>query len=294
MDEIGFIILTHDNPNQTLRLVSRLNSLYGFPPISLHHDFSKSYLPASQLTENVFLVKDYVVTHWGTYSLVEAKLKALALLFEKFSPKYYVTLSGADYPVKKASDVLETLNSLKSDVYIRSSLISYDCLDKAWKKQYYDRYCSLKLIFKRKNKNNRSVVSQLTFLRNPKITNYFTPFSPSLRCWGGEFWYTANDVAAKYLLDYVKNDKDGLVKHYKHTKIPDESIFQTIFKNSKILKCSNQNFRYIDWKEKLPHPKVLGVEDLTKIKESDSHFARKFDQSGSKEAINIIDAWLNC
>jgi hypothetical protein len=293
MKQIGFIILTHDNPTQSLTLLSKLNQLYDFPPIAWHHDFSKSTFPESKLTANVTMVKDYVSTAWGTFSIVEAKLKALRLLYSNSSPKYYSTLSGADYPVKALKDVLHSLDSLEGDVFIRSALISFGNFDKPWKSQYYDRYCSLKLLFQRKNKNNVKVISQITLLRNPLITKYFNPFNKSLQCWGGDFWYTGTSTAAKYLLDYVEKDKDGVVEHYKTTKIPDESIFNTIFNNASQLRCINQNFRYIDWSEGLPHPKCIKTEDICKIRESEAHFARKFDSVKSLEAMKLIDANLN-
>lgn len=293
MKQIGFLILTHDNPKQSLTLLSKLNQLYDYPPIAWHHDFSKSAFPESKITTNVSMVKNYVKTSWGTFSLVEAKLKALRLLYSVSSPKYYVTLSGTDYPVKSGKDVLQRLDDLKGDVFIRSAVISFGNFDKKWKKQYYDRYCSVKFLFQRKSENNLKVVSQVTLFRNPAITKFFNPFNKNLQCWAGEFWYTGNAKAAQYLLNYVEEDPDGLIEHYKTTKIPDESIFQTIFNNASQLHCINQNFRYIDWSEGLPHPKTIRTEDVCKIQESSAHFARKFDSVKSAEAMKLIDANLN-
>jgi hypothetical protein len=36
--QIGFIIVSHKVPTQLMRLIDRLNQLYGDPPISCHHD----------------------------------------------------------------------------------------------------------------------------------------------------------------------------------------------------------------------------------------------------------------
>lgn len=293
MEQIGFIILTHDNSSQSLTLLSKLNQLYDFPPIAWHHDFSESDFPKSKLTVNVNIVQDYVKTSWGTFSLVEAKLKALKLLYNISSPKYYCTLSGADYPVRAAKDVLQSLDNLEGDVFMRSVRVPIGNFNKPWEKQYYDRYCSLKFLFQRKNKNNIKVVSQITLIRNLLITRFFNPFNKNLQCWGGEFWYTGNATAAQYLLDYVEKDEFGVVEHYKNTKIPDESIFQTIFKNAPKLRCIDNNFRYIDWSEGLSSPKSINSEDIYKIQGTGAHFARKFDSVNSLEAMKLIDATLN-
>ncbi len=42
--KIGFAILSHTEPEQLLRLVRTLNSMFGDPPIVCHHDFSQCSL----------------------------------------------------------------------------------------------------------------------------------------------------------------------------------------------------------------------------------------------------------
>ena len=56
---VGFVLLTHNNPVQVLRLITTLNRLFNYPPIVCHHDFSKSELPTESLTSNVSFVHPY-------------------------------------------------------------------------------------------------------------------------------------------------------------------------------------------------------------------------------------------
>lgn len=287
MSNIGFVLLTHGHPEQALRLMNTLNKVYNFPPIAWHHDFSKSEFPVNRCTSNVEFVNPHVKTSWGTYSLVEAKLKALKLLYRSETPSFYSTLSGADYPIKQAHTVLKDLETANCDVHIRHALIDYQHLYKTWHHQYYKRYCSINLLFKRTNKKGFKVVSQLPLIKHPALTQYFTPFNKKIKCWGGEFWYTGSKKSAQFILEHVAEDPYGLVKHYRKVKIPDESLFQTIFKNSDSLICSNDSKRYIDWSAGQPHPKTLTLDDYTKILESNAHFARKFDTSES--SICLLD-----
>lgn len=263
--------------------------MFDYPPIVWHHDFSKSKLPENEFTSNVKFVTDYIRTSWGTFSLVEAKIRALTLLYAQNGPRYYVTLSGADYPIKSAEAILDELDSQGYDAYIRNTLITYHGRDKRWHYQYYDRYCSLKVLFKRKNKAGRKVISQITLLRNPLLTNVFTPFSANVSCWAGEFWYTGTKKTADLIIHHSKADPMKLISHYKNVKIPDESFFQTVLKNNEDIKCSGDNKRYIDWSEGLPHPKTLTIEDFDKIKNSGAHFARKFENGTSETVLNAID-----
>jgi len=69
---IGFAILSHEQPNQIIRLITTLNQLFNDPPISIHHDQSHNKLDASLLkSRSTHLVGDHVVTEWGRFSLVD-------------------------------------------------------------------------------------------------------------------------------------------------------------------------------------------------------------------------------
>ena len=284
--KFGFVLLTHNNPTQVFKLIDRLNKIYEFPPIALHHDFSKSQLNTEDLTSNVLLVKDYVTTSWGGYSLIEATIKALRILFQKASPDFYTVISGSDYPFASASDVSAKIKKQQAEVYIKAHEISFsNSRESKWKSHYYNRYCSVKLLIHRKSKNT---INQITFFKNPRIVRFFNPFNDSFKCYGGEFWHTASRKAAMYLLDYQQSDPQGLIKHYKNVKIPDESFFQTVYKNSG-LTCAADNLRYIDWSDGLPHPKLLTYEDKEKIESVAPAFIRKVCPQESKRLLNWID-----
>lgn len=287
MNSIGFIVLTHNNEKQAIELARILNKLYDDPPIVFHHDFSKCNFSISAFPKNVAFVKDFEITGWGTFSLVSAKMKALQLLYNISSPEFYIVLSGADFPIMSADSVYRDLCSMNASAFIRSTKIEFNNLDKKWKKQYYDRYCSLKCLFKRRNKNNVEVISQITISRDPRVSRFISPFNSDYPCWGGEFWYTGTKLSAEYLIQLFQKD-NKVINHYKNTKIPDESIFQTLLNNSNEVKCVNKNFRYVDWSEGKAHPKNLVYNDFDRIVKSQSHFARKFDENKSKDLKTLI------
>jgi len=84
---IGFVLLTHDRPGQAVRLVNRLNSMFEHPPIAWHHNFTLCDLPTEAITKNVSLVIPHVNTDWGRFSVNDAMMRALTLLFNaKSSP----------------------------------------------------------------------------------------------------------------------------------------------------------------------------------------------------------------
>src|SRR4029078_3236189 len=96
---IGFVLQTHEKPPEAIRLVNRLTFMFNYPPIAWHHDFSKSDFPSSFMTENIFPVLPHVVTGRGKFSILDASLAALELLYSKSSPDWWMNISGADYPI---------------------------------------------------------------------------------------------------------------------------------------------------------------------------------------------------
>jgi hypothetical protein len=107
---IGFVLLTHNKPRQVIRLIQRLDQMFEQPPIVCHHDFSQSHLPIDDLPHNTRLVQPYYKTGWSLFSVIDGMLEALALMYTAQAvPDWFVLLSGSDYPIKPASQILADL-----------------------------------------------------------------------------------------------------------------------------------------------------------------------------------------
>jgi len=99
---IGFVLLSFSRPEQTISLCRKLSEVFGDPPIALHHDFGQCNLDRRALPSNVHLVEPWLATGWGVFSIVEANLAALSLLYQVADPDWCVSLSTTDYPIKTA------------------------------------------------------------------------------------------------------------------------------------------------------------------------------------------------
>lgn len=137
---LGFIILSHDKPRQLRRLIDRLGSMFDAPPIVCHHDFSQCDLPG-QWPENVSFVRPHVPTKWGTISGVEAVLRAMAQMSQSAAnPDWLVLLSGTDYPIAPASQVLADLRASEFDAHIHSEPVREGELHSRWQQVAFHRY----------------------------------------------------------------------------------------------------------------------------------------------------------
>lgn len=298
--KIGFILLTHNKPNQILRLTKTLNDMFDFPSIVCHHDFSKCALDVRNFTDNVSFVEPHFVTGWSKYAVVEAMMKSLEMLYgESMGPDWFILLSGSDYPIKPADVILEDLQSTPYNVHIHSKKLTYgifkeyERIKDSWQRVHFKRYCSIRIPVPYINKKMKLNFRKLR-ITHPLITSLFLPFSKKYPCYSGEHWFCADRKAAHYLLNHHK-ENPALAKYFRsidiNTVCPEEAYYHTIFCNAPTLKVSSNNcFRYIDWSvNNGPHPKTLTLEDLPEIEKSSAHFARKLDLNKDPELFSRLD-----
>jgi hypothetical protein len=301
---IGFILVSHDKPAQLFRLVRRLMTMYGNPPIVCHHDFSKCSLEGFDFPKEVTFVRPHIETKWGGISCCLAFLAALRVLYQRAdSPEWFVVLSGADYPVRPAQAVLDQLAFGDFDAYLDHRLVEYPWTpdprvryaphafdSAAWVPLAYDRYIAVQLWLPWYSWTRRKPIKiPVGNIRSKLLVGPFNPFSETLKCYGGSSWFTGNRKVAERLL--ARNaENQALLDHYSRKLAPDESIPHTILCNQPDLKVSKDSLRYIDWSLGGHHPKTLGMEDVTGILASGAHFARKFDLAEGVEIFDAIDA----
>lgn len=285
---IGFVLITHQMPEQVFALVNRLSDLYKSPPIACHHDFSQCDLNRSRFPSNVRFVDPHLTTRWAGFALVDATIRGIDLLYSNGTgPDWFVVLSGADYPVKAPARVLEDLVSSGCDVHMTCTLIDRDRLTRHWEYMCFRRYCSVPVRIPKWFRKLFSTAPELR-LSNPVITRVLTPFSKTYRCYAGSQWFSANRDAAMRILK--PSVRDGALKrHYQKVDFSDESYFQTVLGNEKSIRISNRNWRFTDMAPGAAHPNILGSGHLNAILASGAHFARKLDVGLDPSLIPLID-----
>ncbi|HTU45314.1 MAG TPA: beta-1,6-N-acetylglucosaminyltransferase [Bryobacteraceae bacterium] len=300
---LGFVILSHANPDQVLRLAKRLADTFAPAAIACHHDTNKSAIDAKRLPAFCTLVKNAVNTSWGRFSVVEAELRALQLLYDKYDPDWFVMLSGADYPVQRASVVSAELSQGGYDAYVDFRKISFanrseqrflTGLDLGgdggfdrpeWKRIAFDRYVAIRLRYEPRGRNQ----SRRYLVRHLVVVRLASRFKFCRNIYAGDHWFSGNRKVARHLLSDTPLTKQMLA-HFRSRPIPEEGIYQSIICNVPGLKLCADNKRYADWTAGGLHPKLLGPGDIPLIVKSGAHFARKF--AADSPALGRLDALL--
>lgn len=291
---LGFVLLTHEKPYQILRLIKRLNFMFDDPPIVCHHDFSKCPLSLDEIPGNVSFVKPHIQTVWGDWSLTEATLNGIELLFNRDdAPEWFILLSGTDYPIKPAHKIISDYKSSEYDAHILSTKLVRGELKNKVEKTAYMQYRMLRFKYPSFVHILQSIrtgtwFKQDIFMKKPKYTKWFIPFTDDFHCYSGSQWFSATRKAAEYILEFHATNR-RVRNHYKKVQCSDESYFQTILNNSAHFNISTTYWRYVEWVENYAHPKELRMEDLEKLLRSEDHFARKFNMDKHPEILDRLD-----
>ena len=296
---IGFAIVSHNHPEQLLRLVKTLTAMFDAPPIACNHNFSVCPLRTEVFPNNVRFVVPHVDARWGHVSLPLAALSAFRLLRQYGRPDWFVLLSGSDYPLRAADEIFSDLSATDYDAFLDHREIPYRALPPGQVAQYgfgrpdwiplaYDRYCAhrFSLILPSRARlysGSFPFRKRNFFIRHPGLIRMVESFQPRLsacrppKIYGGDFWFHANQRAINRLLD---SPLEKLVRYYEKISIPEESFLQTALCNHADLRICADHKRYEDWSHGEPHPKWLEEPDVPRMLASGAYFARKFRPDG--------------
>lgn len=300
--------MSHNHPEQLLRLVKTLTAMFDAPPIACNHNFSMCSLRPAVFPSNVRFVIPHVDAKWGHISIPMAALSALRLLRQYDPPDWFILLSGSDYPVRPANEIVEELSTTHYDLFLDNREIPYRTIRPGqmtqdsrfgrpvwlyghpeWIDEAYRRYCAYHFWLPGPSRarllsGSFPLRKWHFYIRHPGLIRRIEWFRPRLaacrpsRVYGGDFWFQGNKKAINRLLDVPS--LATLVHYYEKREIPDESIFHTALCNDATLRICADNKRYSDWTSCDIHPKRLDFSDVPRMVASGAHFARKFSPDG--------------
>lgn len=299
---IGFVILSHANPKQVLRLIKTLNAMYHDPPIAWHHDLSQSEIETNDLPPNVWMVMPSLKTGWGKWSVVQSFLAALELLYRKGNPEWFCLLSGSDYPASRAEMVIDELKHANCDAFLDvhqvekvppaarlvgnwnpalSHLETAEQYDQ--KNRFYNRaQLCVPVIRTQPNIRLGRLTFQLPF-------RGLSPYRHDYGLFWGDHWFTANRKAAEALLSPSKKHHK-LRRYLRWRSFPEETYYQTVMCNTAGLIICRDNKRFVRWNGGGAHPVTLEESNVSEILASGAHFARKF--TPDSPALDVLDRFL--
>lgn len=273
---IAYFLLLHRYPEQFKRM---FRAIYAPGNIYLIHlDRSAGPAMAADIARFIAPYQGAEILRarnvlWGGYSLVDAELRGMARLLEMDKNwKYFINLSGQDFPLKSQSYIRGFLQRHGDTQFIRhldQELVRPDTMMRV-NKIFIEAF---QHIF-------RTGVAR-KFLRGAK------PYI-------GTQW----KVVSRRFCEFVCHDPQAsrFKFFYRHTLIADEGFFQTVLMNVFPRGIVvNDDLRTIDWVPdgdiKL-RPRTFTIADGSLLAQSSDLFARKFDSTQDAEILDFLERHL--
>ena len=286
--EKAYIILAHKNPEQVKRLIAALDDNHS--TFFLHID-KKADLPQwreiSLHTKGVVAIES-VSTVWGGFGLVEVTLHSMQAAMNHHKQFEFISvISGQHYPIKSNKYISDYLCNSEFRIFLEyTSIPDYERWERRGGLYRIDKY------FLGLRAHERYTAKVLNLLSN-KINIFRRKFPKNMKPYGGSQWFTIDNHAMKYILNFVKNNP-GYSAFHKYTFAPDELFFHNILLNADDQKIksriTNNNLLYMKWPDRnTGHPEILNSSDLQAITSSDALFARKFDMQHDACLLDLID-----
>ena len=319
-DKIAILILAHKNPEQLAKLIKKFDDERFDTFVHVDAKSRMPFIAPEMLHSTCYVLEKSarVKTYLNDFTLIEATMQLVKAAFAHSEYKYYILLTGQDYPIKSKDAIYSRLlreyptcwidsygledakkhgmNWVEHIGHKRFSQRTRRVLQRmVGNKFYFSPYGKLIKIFavsydyvmSRLRKSPRQIIEQLGYIYSS----------------GSHFWMLP-DIAIKHLIEIYKKDTT-LNDVFRHAAAPEESYFQTSLSSfhkaiipnpytqmeSIENEMDNPALRLIKWYENgvhtSGHPADWQPSDFSTIANANALFARKF--SGEKQILDLID-----
>jgi len=276
---VAFLLITYTNPEQTLRLINKLQH----PDFDFYiHLDAKVDLQTHAVFLNmpqVYFIKNRVDVKWAGFSTVQAMLNSMEEIIAANEPYDFVHLmSGQDYPIKSTRFIHRFFEQHKGKEFVHALHFYTEWLEAVPRiEEYHLTDYSIPGKYK------------LQWLMNKVLGKRKPPMNYEF--YGKSMFWTLSLPACKYVVALFNSNK-RFKRFVKLTWAPDEFIIPTIIMNSPFRhNAVRENLLFVDMPEGTSHPKWLGVEDFPRLQNSPKLFARKFKLEQNPEIFDMLD-WL--
>jgi hypothetical protein len=290
--KLVYLVVSHRNPDQVLRLVRALREGPS-AEVVVRHDLRRSRLDAHEVERaGGRLLHDELRVEWGAWSYLRMLLASLEGIAAEHDPDWLIVLSGQDYPLRPLAQVEERLASAEYDAYLGDPWrLETSALPPPPAEEFFLRYAYCHLPAPPLRWFPRRLRRVVYFRERPRqfgVRRPRLPFRDDLRCWVSSDWPTLNRRALQVVLRTCREER-RLMRHYRRTLAPAESFFATALMNAPGLRVSDDFRRFARFQPGAPSPDVLTSADLDELRACGADFARKLDAGVDARVLDLLD-----
>jgi hypothetical protein len=285
---IAYVVLSHRNPPQVLRLV---RALAEGPDarVLVRHDGRRSSLPASEIeAAGAEPITDDIDVEWASWSYLELILSCLAEARRRLDPEWTLILSGQDYPLRPMADIEADLERSGSDALI-GAVREVESRRPGSGDEFYLRCRYRHYARPRFTPDVPRALRPLVYARDmPPLVGVRRVARAPLRFYSSADWLTLRRSATVKILDVARDRR--LMRHFRRVAVPSESFFASVLLADSSLTVEPDHRRFARFSRPgAPHPDTLTGGDLESVLSSGADFARKFDVEVDSEVLDRLD-----
>ena len=265
-----------------------------------HHDDRSSQLDRAALDAlDVLRIEPPSPVAWGEFAQLAMILRCLRFALAQADFDWLVLLSGQDYPVRPVAEIECSLALADVDAFAETrpcARPSLAAIPDEFAARYFFRWRPLPPRVPPRLVRAAGLRGRLARLRAMPSGTWVgvralrSPFGSAFACYRGGDWLTLSRAAVE-AVERFADDRPDVLGYYTHTLHPNESFVQTVLGNDPSLRLSGDTRRYNVWDR--PHmsgPRVLTIGDLELVLGSGTDFARKFDETVDRAALDELDS----
>lgn len=285
---IAYVVLSHRNPAQVLRLVGALAEGPA-ARVLVRHDRRHSRLTAAEIeAAGGGALVDDIEFDWGGWSHVELILRCLERVDERHDPDWTLILSGQDYPVRALAHSEAELAAAGVDARLGAVRAVEDRRPQAGD-EFFLRCRYRHFTRPRAISDLPHVLRPVVYARDvPRMVGVRRVGRAPLRLYASSDWLTLGR-RARAALRVAAADR-GLMRYFRRVAIPSESFFASVLLADASLAVERDHRRFARFSHpRAAHPDTLTSADLDSILASRADFARKFDAELDERVLDLLD-----
>ncbi len=286
--KIAYILLVHKNPEQVNMFLRQLISDEE-ADVYMHIDKNSIEEMSGRLIKDprIFMTSENVSVSWGDISIVDATIILLREVIKSGKKYDYVCLrSGQDMMIRSGYSKYLEQNMGKNffEIYYEINKQGAFFRMKLPKpaRQLHDNMHPARIL--------RALLTKLYKL-GINLFPVNENFDSQIKIFKGSEWFAITSALAEHMVEYCDANR-WYYDAFKDLYVVDNIFFITIAKNSPFSETIvNETHTYEYWGDTYQsrhHPVVFTYENVGEIEKSGRFFARKFDISVDREAIEYF------
>jgi Core-2/I-Branching enzyme len=286
---VVYVVISHRNPEQVLRLVRVLRE----GPAALvlvRHDPRWEELTTGQIeAAGAEPVEDGLKATWGGWSQVKLIVSCLREAAERHDPDWVLVLSGQDYPLRPLADIEADLHASPADARLGSVRPVETERPTAGDDEFFlrcrYRHYARPRVFP---SSLPGPIRPLVYARDlPPLVGVRRIEPPPLEFHASADWLTLGRAGLRAVLTAAVDRR--LTRHFRRVAVPSESFFASVLLANPALIVERDSRRFSSFAHGAPHPDTLTSEDLDRLLSSGADFARKFDATVDPRVLDMLD-----